>query len=261
MSLEEFQSPSHSSLLCTHLSRYTAAVSYKKMARRFNNKNLSIPYFKSLEQVKNRDIPFMSQLGGKRADNDRFGRDEVNNDRRFLKDFVALNTNRLIPNLINMVNNLPPDGEDSDFQLYTNETSAEFHLLLLLLLTNFKKALDDLVICQCQGGKNEDQVVASDQANEFNRNVGKVYIYGYALLRISRGRAFQMHLENIKTLLKPEGLRTSANVGASIEGDEIEIDEELETIQSESSLPQKDSDGKGSVEVLHSLVAADGRSF
>jgi len=114
--------------LSTRLSRYTAAMSYKKMAHRFNNKALSVPYIESLKQVK--DIPFMSQPRREQAD-DRCGRDETDSDRHFLEDFVKLYTedrdllNTQIPNLIAMANNLPPNN--SFFQLYTNETRTEFH--------------------------------------------------------------------------------------------------------------------------------------
>lgn len=122
--------------LSKHLSRYIAAMSYKKMARRFNNINLSIPYFESLKQVETRNIRFASR--GKRADsNKQHDQDEVDSDRLFLEDFVKLYTARpdllktKIPNLIKMVGQSPTSD---DFELYTNETCVEFHLLLLELL-------------------------------------------------------------------------------------------------------------------------------
>jgi len=181
------------------LSRYTAAISYKKMARRFNNKALSVPYIESLKQVK--DIPFMSQPRRERAD-DRRVRYETDSDRRFLEDFVKLYTedrdllNTQIPNLIAMANNLPPNN--GFFQLYANETRTEFHYLLLELLDRFKNALDALVAWdKDEADKGSDQAV-----EQFNRNVDDVHRNGYALLRLSRGHAFQMHLENIKTLLE-----------------------------------------------------------
>jgi len=223
------------SVLVKHLSRYIAAVSYKRMARRFNNTNLSMPYFESLKQVKT--IRFMSR--GKRANNNRRDRVEVESDRLFIEDFVKLYTSNPgllktpIPNLINMANHLPPTGSD-DFELYTNETCNEFHHLLLELLDCFKYALDSLVtLDKDKGAKGSDLAV-----KQFNQLIGDVHRNGYALLRISRGRAFQMYLENIKTFLKdPRG----SNVGASIGEHKEEIDEELEAIQ--SFLPQRGSDG------------------
>ena len=106
----------------------------------------------------------------------------------------------------------------------------EFHLLLVKLLQYFKDALDALVTMD----KGSDKV--SDE--KFNRTVGNVYVYGYALLRISRGCAFRMHLENVEDLLEDHS-QSSTNVGAliptRIEGNEGFIDEELEVIQSFSS--------------------------
>jgi hypothetical protein len=54
--------------ICFKLSTYLAAKSYKKIARRFNNKTLSGPYVDSLKQVK--DIPLLSQ-DRKQATDDR----------------------------------------------------------------------------------------------------------------------------------------------------------------------------------------------
>ena len=54
--------------ICSKLSTYIAAKSYKKIARRFNNKTLSRPYVDSLKQVK--DIPLLSQ-DRKQATDDR----------------------------------------------------------------------------------------------------------------------------------------------------------------------------------------------
>ena len=181
------------------LSRYTAAISYKKMARRFNNTTLSRSYVESLQQVK--DIPFMSQPWRERAD-DRRGRDEVDSDRLFLEDFVRLYTNcpeRLntqIPNLFKMANDVPPNN--GVFQLYTNETRTEFHYLLLELLDRFKEALDTLIaLDKDEAAKGSDQAVKL-----FNKNVGNTHRNRYVPLRLSRGHAFRMHLENIKTLLE-----------------------------------------------------------
>ncbi|KAF8952139.1 hypothetical protein BDZ97DRAFT_1745881 [Flammula alnicola] len=227
-SRQEFRSD-----LSTHLSRYTADMSYKKMARRFNNKNLSRPYIESLKRLK--DIPLMSQPRRERSDNGhRRERDEADSDRLFLEDFVKLFTNypqlltTSIPNLIEMANNMPRNDDDRIFQLYTNETSTEFHNLLLELLDNFKNALDRLIALD------KDQVTkGSVKAAQFSQNVGDLHRNGYALLRLSRGRAFQMHLENVGTLLEdPRPI-----MGASIK----EHDEELEAIQ--SVLPPKGSDG------------------
>jgi hypothetical protein len=178
-------------------------------------------------------------------DNYRRHRDEVDSDRLFLEDFVKLYTTRpgmlktKIPNLINMVKQLPMSA---NFELYTNETCVEYHLLLLELLDSFKTALDSLTL-----NYKGETVKGSDQDfQQFNELVGNVHRNGYALLRLSRGRAFQIYLENIKNVLKvPHG----SNVGASIgkEEEEEEIDEELEAIRSQK--------GSGGAALVKSFTA------
>jgi hypothetical protein len=51
--------------------------------------------------------------------------------------------NTAIPKLIKMAANGP--SNNGVFQLYTDETSTEFHLLLLELLDRFKEALGKLI--------------------------------------------------------------------------------------------------------------------
>jgi hypothetical protein len=213
------------------LSRYTVAVFREKMKRRFN---LSMPYIESLKQVK--DIPRMSEPMPQPRDPRGLG--EVRSDQNFLQDFVMLYVGRLgldttITNLKEMAKEMPTDGRPSndDFQLYTNETRSEFHLLLLELLDRFGKALEELCCLDIDNPGN---------AEKFKKIVGNVHRNGYALLRLSRGRAFQMHLENIKTLL--EDPRRSES-GTSFEGHDEEHDEELEAIQ--AVLPPKGSGGVG----------------
>jgi hypothetical protein len=86
-------------------------------------------------------------------------------------------------------------------------------------------------------------------AEEFNKHVGNVHRNGYTLLRLARGRVFQMYLENIKTLLE-DPRRSEA--GTLIGGHDEEHDEELEAIQ--SVLPPKGSDG-AEKSLLKSYVA------
>jgi len=199
-----------------------------------------MPYIESLKQVKS--IPFMLQPS-REAGNDRRDRDGVNNDRGFLEDFVKLYAecpellNARVPNIIKMAKNMPPPGVA--IQLYTNETRTEFHHLLLELLDCFKKALDQLIAL-------DKAADGSDRAVEkFNQNVNDAHLYGYALLRLSRGRAFRMHLENVESLL--EDPRRS-NAGASIE----EHDEELVAIR--SVLPPNGSDSAGEA-LVNSYIA------
>lgn len=65
-------------------------MSYKKIARWFNNKTFSRPYFDSLKRVK--DIPLLSQDRKQATDNhsgaERDVRDEFDSDRRFLETIL-----------------------------------------------------------------------------------------------------------------------------------------------------------------------------
>jgi hypothetical protein len=166
------------------------------MARRFNNKDLSIPYIESLKQVKL--IPLISDASSI-ADDSGCDGNEVASDRFFLEDFVKLyagNPELLksrVPKIIQMAENMPPTN--IDIQLYTNETRTEFHHLLLELLDCFNKALDQLIALD------KTSKGSAPAIKNFNDNVDDVHLYGYALLRLSRGRAFRKHLENIESFL------------------------------------------------------------
>ena len=248
-------------LLTTQLSIYIAAMSYKKIGRRFR-RTLSMAYIKSLKQVQDippvqprikqadgpveaADGPVKAADGPVKAENNRV---EVESDRLFLECFVKLYTDcqdkldTRIPNLIKMANNMPP--KDVDFQLYTNETCTEFHHLLLELLDRFNNTLDALTTLD-----KDEAAKDSDQGNKlFNRNVGDLHRYAYGLLRLSRGLAFQMHLENIKSSLVDP--RRSA-AGASIEEHDEEPDRELE--EELEAIPRAGSDAEKAL--LESYIA------
>ncbi|KIJ94948.1 hypothetical protein K443DRAFT_62181, partial [Laccaria amethystina LaAM-08-1] len=177
--------------LSTHLSRYIAAMSFKMIARRFNNADLSRRYIECLKQVK--EIPIMSQPGKDRSVHYHRSQIETNSDRLFLEDFVTLSNidhdliRTHIPNILQLANNLP--SNDKDFELYTDETSTEFHNLLLEILDRFKSTLDTLMAFDRDKAARE-----SDCHHVFSKNVHNIHVYGYALLRLCRGRAFRIHL-------------------------------------------------------------------
>ena len=60
------------------------ARSFQKMAHHFNNKNLSIPYLRCLDDEK--AVPIMPQQPIEEAHDQM----EVNSDQQFLKDFVKV---------------------------------------------------------------------------------------------------------------------------------------------------------------------------
>ena len=231
--------------LSTRLSRYIAAMSFKKIAHRFNNRGLSRRYIECLKQVK--EIPIMSQPRKDRSGHYHRYQIETSSDRLFLEDFVKLSNidhdliQTQIPNMLKLANNLP--SKDKDFELYTDETSAEFHNLLLELLDCFKNALDALMAFDKDNAAREP-----DCHGIFKKNVHHVHVYGYALLRLYRGRAFQVHLENIQTLLvdfcRLKEIDEHERDGKRHEED---FDEELRSIQSFPSV-------EGSVDAGKSLL-------
>ncbi|KAF9480146.1 hypothetical protein BDN70DRAFT_640415 [Pholiota conissans] len=194
--------------------RYIAATSYKRIACRFNNKFLSVPFLDSLKKVD--EIPFTSDVAdGKPHEADRL----------FLRDCVEYRTKLdvEIPNLIEMHENMPPAAEA--FRLYTNETRIEFHHLILKLLDQFKTALDNLVALNY-----DEATEASDQAvEEFNQNVDHLNVTGYLLFRMSKTHAFQKHLENIKYKLRKPRISP-----AEMSIEERDRDGDLEVIHSNS---------------------------
>ncbi|KIJ96413.1 hypothetical protein K443DRAFT_682330, partial [Laccaria amethystina LaAM-08-1] len=165
--------------LSRKLSQYIAAQSRRRIARRFRNQSLSQPYYDSLKRVK--DVPPLP-LHRKQATNHRPGaakldKDEYDSDRRFLKYFLGpYNDKECTTSLDTPIEHLLKMVDESmtgsgNIELYTNDTRTEFHHLLLFLLLRFEESVEQLSY------------------------------YAYALLRLARGRAFRMHLENIEHLL------------------------------------------------------------
>ncbi|KAF9485821.1 hypothetical protein BDN70DRAFT_870712 [Pholiota conissans] len=209
------------SVLLPHLSRYTAAISYRKMARWFGNECLSIPYIKALEKVLASDIPPILCPTMKAA---YCSYTEENNDMHFLSEFVLpyadafkpqngqlLDLTTKFPNLIEMALVMNGTSSRQTCQIYTNATRAEFHCLLLELLQRFQAALAALTAVDEEVANSTD-----DGAEKFNENVREVDVIGYGLLRICTGCAFRMHLDNIERLLLPNDPRKYAG-GASTE--------------------------------------------
>jgi DNA-binding transcriptional regulator GbsR (MarR family) len=168
------------------LMKYIITTCHKKMERRFKH-DLSDRHFQSLKNVEN--FTFNPEL---QVDTDL---DKILNDRAFITGFVSrtkLQPKLLaslelspIPNIQRMCDNLPHESEP--FQLYTSETCTEFHNLVVGLLVKFKKSCFSL---------------AKEKGNTFRSEVASMIVCGHTLLRIARGSAFEMHLQNIASLLE-----------------------------------------------------------
>jgi hypothetical protein len=188
--------------LSRKLSQYIAAQSRRRIARRFRNRSLSQPYYDSLKRVK--DVPPLP-LDRKQATNHRPGaaqldKDEYDSDRRFLKHFLGpYNDKECTDSLDTPIEHLLKMVDESmtgsgNIELYTNDTRTEFHHLLLFLLLRFEVVLQRLV-----PDKNSSD--SGPEPSVFKESVEQLSYYAYALLRLARGRAFRMHLENIEHLL------------------------------------------------------------
>lgn len=199
-------------------------MSYKKIARWFNNKTFSRPYFDSLKRVK--DIPLLSQDRKQATDNhsgaERDVRDEFDSDRRFLETILKpykecpTELGTMIEHLLKKVDeSLTVSG---NIELYTNDTRTEFHDLLLVLFHRFEHILNLQV--PSKNSSDSGPELLPDTKYSYSgpewlfshkRAVEQLRYYSYALLMLAKGRAFRMHLENIEHLLN-DPPHTSAGV-------------------------------------------------
>ena len=205
--------------LSDRLLLYVITTSYPKMLRRMKHKTLSIPYITSLEQVK--IVPFDESLRLKAS------KEEIENDRLFLVRFLlpAIQESWLglsTPKLFQQAN-LACEG--SPFQLYTEDTCLEFHLLLSILLQKFRGSLEDLSKSR---GKENVSTVGSEA---FKKHLLAVMLNGYALQRIARGSALPMHLQNITPMLNDYHRANLSTQVKERRGLGYEFDEELEAVQ------------------------------
>jgi hypothetical protein len=197
------------------LLKYIITTCHSKMERRFNHV-LSNRHLQSLKQVE--DFTFNPEL---QVDTDV---DKILNDRAFITGFVSrtkqapklLASLELspIPNIQRMCDNLPHESEP--FQLYTSETCTEFHNLVVGLLVKFKKSCFSL---------------AKKKGKAFRDEIVIMIVCGHTLLRIARGSAFEMHLQNIASLL--EDHRTKSGIDAKTSMPNFAVQQEDDVVGEE----------------------------
>jgi hypothetical protein len=111
------------------------------------------------------------------------------------------------------------------FLIYNDKTSTEFYVLLLALLKHFEKALAILNSHLYEGGSIVE--AATD-----------TQVYGYGLLRLARGQAFQMHMGHIRHLLKkPDPTNAGVPVPASSNAEDPVEEPEDKDLQALKPLP------------------------
>ncbi|KDR67659.1 hypothetical protein GALMADRAFT_231839 [Galerina marginata CBS 339.88] len=180
--------------LSEDLFKYTAAMSCQRIKRRITDLH-SRPFLKSLQKVKDVPIPSVSLQVSKLSED----KEEAANDNLFLKFISASDKLKAdgIPILIASVTNLlnlaeldPPSSPT-----YNDKTCNEFHQVLLELLDRFEAAVDRLCVLLNPG----DQLEALP--SQLVNTLTDAQVYGYALLRMARGQAFRLHIQNIGPLL------------------------------------------------------------
>jgi len=201
-----------SSVMQGRLMRYVIATCFQKIRRRVRHKTLSQPLIKSLKDLTTFNVG-------------NFERDERSDERtghdRLLLEFLMDTHDDLqaqFPKLLERAKN----KDDPDFDLYTEDTCAEFHKLFKFLLKRFQEGLDTLH--QMRG----DQNVSTRRSKEFKTAVETVFTSGYALQRLAHGAALRVHMKAIASKL-PSAEETSAN--EEEEEEEEEGDEDLELVQ------------------------------
>lgn len=202
----------------TRLLGHVTSTCYKKMWHRFQHNTLSQPYVRYLKQVGTFDVD-ISKL-----DIPSHG---TENDRLFLEKFFVT-TKQSFQDRYPALSEQATRRRHENFQLYTKDTSAEFHRLFIFLLDGFGENLDQLVTL----GAKEKVKVSSPCSKEFDDAVKLVVTYGYALHKLAHGPALRMHLQTISPLLE-SNFRSQVKMPVPGPGEEQEqeVDADLKAIQ------------------------------
>ena len=178
----------HRDDLSQALMMYVCAVCHKKMRRRFLNADLSQPYFQALQNVNMTGLPPLAPNSfPDKEDPDTFVK--MSSDRLFLEEYIikldgqnVITTD--ITELIKKAKEVLSRGEEEGCYMYTNATRLQFHNLLVEILTDFGRGLDVLSVHQ-------------PGSTGFKDGLKLLYRSAYLLLRLSRGLAFQVHVNSI----------------------------------------------------------------
>jgi hypothetical protein len=189
---------------------YIITVCYRKMLRRLQQRDLSLPYRQSLKSVIMTEIKFVESESRITPGDESF--------MSFLK--VAVEGGLLkskIPNMINRVDLWLTNKLLGSFRFYTEDTYKEFHTLLLELLESFETGLKGL-----KSGVDVDS------------HVSTIQLIGLALQYLTRGAILETHLKTIEGSLGEHGRRD--DTAAESTPDNLEPDEDLEAVQPEASI-------------------------
>jgi hypothetical protein len=210
-------------------------MSCKKMLHQITNEHILKLYIQSLKKVAvpilpilSKSFPIPSASAGDTKCNQEFK--ETENNRLLILASAGYNTSLdadypPTPNLLTL-------AKSPVFPIYNDKTSMEFHALLLALLKHFEKALATLNSHLDEGGSIIE--AATD-----------TQVYGYGLLRLARGQAFQMHMKHIGHLLKkPDSTNAGAPMPASSNAEDPVKEPEDKDLQALKPLPpNRDQEG------------------
>lgn len=185
---------------------HTISMCHPKMARRFDHR-YSRTYYQGLDKLKIEEIPsenIQHEDGALPQYKAQYGSDH---------DFMTALANMdrghpnwklssVIPKLILVSKKLPERGRP--FFYYTKDTCKEYHQFLCLLLKQFRGYIQQLYELTHPTPDPLDKKSRREPPEippDIRSLVGKVFLMGYILWKMIRGRAFEIHIQNIQPLL------------------------------------------------------------
>lgn len=204
---------------------YTIATCHHKMFRRFQHPWSGL-YYKSLDALK--EIHFTDTpceiLPEHKA--------QYANDHDFLTGLANISRNNpewnlplLIPKLIVISQTLPNRG--SPLLYYTSDTCTEFHRFLCLLLKQFHIHLRELHILTEPPHNATTQLPIG--LPDIQLSVDRIFVTGYTLWKMARGRAFEIHMRNIQNLLLNPRTSKSSSTSSPGSNPQADCNEEVES--------------------------------
>ncbi|KJA24847.1 hypothetical protein HYPSUDRAFT_200120 [Hypholoma sublateritium FD-334 SS-4] len=191
---------------CKRLYKYALSFCCRKMDRRLQS-DRSTSYYEALHQVDNFTFK-PSKRAPEEADHVQLEA-SIQSDFNFLcslSDVSSRSKSKVlgpdkIPNILQLATDAysaKSAADSSADKLYSEATCHEFHLLLLDLLKSYREVVGWLA--NMSKSANSQPIPETDKET-FKNKVNDGRLYGYLLLRLARGRAYELYLENLEPLL------------------------------------------------------------
>lgn len=177
---------------------YVVATCFPKILERLNHQTISQPYFSSLQQLKSFEFK-----EGPSEEIRKSRKSQEKNDSLLLSSLLLRQQlSNKYPALTKLAKQ---DAAKEPYTLYSKDTYLEFHLLLIDLLSSFKKAVQGLSDSRGNSDKREPG------STVFRSHVTNVMTNGYMLLRMVQGYAITQHLKSIAPSLIDHRRKESMN--------------------------------------------------